>query len=121
MKMTFTNGQALKIEAGPPVPQTPNERKHSSSRAGSWGEFVRRFAPIANPEVKNWDDYLLNEWGPNSPASCDPAHIWTVVDYEGDWYVVEGWHHCNRCGYILCKNPRAATSDQRNAYKAFKY
>lgn len=43
----------------------------------------------------------------------NPNHVWTVlvideVDENGEdlpWYVSAGFHHVNRMGYIITKNP----------------
>ena len=33
-------------------------------------------------------------------------HIWTIVDGEsGNLCTINGWHVCNRIGYMVCKVP----------------
>lgn len=32
-----------------------------------------------------------------------PARVWTIVDYEGVWFIAPGYHHVNRLGHLITK------------------
>lgn len=36
---------------------------------------------------------------------CDPRHVWTLVDDDGSQYVLSGFHHINRIGYLVSATP----------------
>jgi sulfur transfer protein SufE len=50
-------------------------------------------------------------------------HIWTVVDgSSGKPCAINGWHMCNRIGYIICKTPWGdGTENDSNVYIEAKY
>lgn len=116
-----TNEREVTFTAGPPVKQVRTEVLKEQRRSGSWAEFVRRFDPLEIPEGGHQDfatDYM---WETRVGLECDPAHVWTVVECDGQLYIMEGWHYVNRMGYIIAKNPRIDSSNVDDAYKTFKY
>jgi hypothetical protein len=116
-----TNEREVSFTAGPPVAQTIGEKTKDWLRAGSWAEFVRRFDPLEIPEGGKADFCNTYMWETRVGLECDHAHVWTVVDIEGELYLCEGWHFVNRLGYIIAKNPRAVMPKRGDAYKTFKY
>lgn len=50
-------------------------------------------------------------------------HIWTVVDCDsGKACVINGWHICNRIGYMVCRTPWGnGTENDSNVYIEAKY
>jgi len=34
-------------------------------------------------------------------ANHPDAKIWTLVEAEGNWYIMEGWHYVNRLAYLI--------------------
>ena len=50
-------------------------------------------------------------------------HIWTVVDGDsGKPCAINGWHMCNRIGYMICKTPWGdGTENDSKVYIEAKY
>lgn len=50
-------------------------------------------------------------------------YIWTVVDGDsGDLVIINGFHFCNRVGYVLCTNPWGSGEiSDRNIYIEAEY
>ncbi len=115
-----TDDFELSFSAGLPVPQTDVELSGRSLRAGSWAEFERRFNPLMwSGENGDDTDVILDT---HVGLTCDPAHVWTVVEGDnGEWYLCEGWHLVNRMGYVIARNPRFAMPEHGGAYKIYKY
>lgn len=103
-------GEEQTLVAGKPVKQTKRESSGKALRAGSFGEFMRRFNPLAT-----YQDSLCGL------LQCPAAHVWTLVDIDGQAYLVEGYRVVNRLGYFIARNPRAVMPPDGDAYKMFKY
>lgn len=63
---------------------------------GSFEEFCDYYSPI------DLDGTTLRE-KEQIPPFAPQRYVWTVVDGDdGRTYVIPGWHHVNRIGYVLC-------------------
>jgi hypothetical protein len=50
-------------------------------------------------------DFIKSVWA-DSPNS-----IWTLLECDGQWTIVSGWHFVNRIGYFFCSVPFADHED----------
>lgn len=59
----------------------------------------------------------------NNTTTKPYQHIWTVVDGEsGKPCAINGWHVCNRLGYMVCKTPWGdGSEDDSKVYIEAKY
>ena len=61
-------------------------------------EYDDKYGPIMGP-----DDSGIWEY---EDAKTKPTeHVWTVVEVDGDLYVIPGWHVVNRIGYNVTEQP----------------
>ena len=68
-------------------------------------EWIREYAPIEdseNNEVKRFETY-----GEDLAfvRVQDPLKIWTLVEYEDDFVITNGYHLANRLGYYITEEP----------------
>lgn len=81
--------------------------------------FVERFMPQVNTLDDNASfDFgrggcLYETYGRDLAAvrAADPAHIWTVLESDGEMFIASGFHFVNRLGYLLTEVPVPAGED----------
>ena len=81
------------------------------TRAGSWETFCQRYNPV--PSTNGIDIWQLDEF----PEDTHYRYVWTVVDCDGRWYVVNGYHWVNRVGYVLASVEWPDIEDSNPGYK----
>lgn len=81
-------------------------------RARGWKVFLNTFGPVA---TKNG---FITE-AEEVPKDADPRSWWTIVDYAPDssrLYIVPGFAHANRLGFIRCLHPWGGNADDHPLY-----
>jgi hypothetical protein len=79
-------------------------------------EFYERFNPIknhfySNPEDCSYDGCMFETYGKEVDyikelmADGGKASVWTIIETEGNFYFVSGWHYVNRFGYLVTNEP----------------
>jgi hypothetical protein len=73
----------------------------------------------AKEATKMAEDYIKN----NNLTTKPYQHVWTVVDgSSGKLCTINGWHFCNRIGYMVCETPWGdGTENDSNVYIEAKY
>lgn len=84
------------------------------TRTGSYRNFERRYEPIEQPDgsimVDRFDHVLA--------ALPDSVRfLWTVIEADGNLYLVNGWHFVNRIGYVWARRPWSDVEDQNPPYR----
>lgn len=85
-----------------------------------WETFMKKYKPIKNNVVKTscFDGYMFETYGKEiktllkmakkfgkSEGGLNGYHVWTVIDGERNKIIItNGWHVCNRLGYLITKN-----------------
>lgn len=65
-------------------------------------KFWEEYQPVPNPFSSEPDNV---QWEIEDVKLIDLHHMWTVVDAEGDWQALPGWHIVNRLFYLVTKKP----------------
>lgn len=71
---------------------------------------------IRGAENASWDGGMFETYGNELAHVLDvnnerPEHVWTIVEVDTDddddtgLRVIKGFHHVNRFGYLISKNP----------------
>lgn len=89
---------------------TPNaaERNCDLDQSQIWFD---KYDPIPNPNGSSWDyggkTYLFETYGADMEKvkQADPTHVWTMLDCDGNIYIVAGYHFVNRMGYFITQKP----------------
>jgi hypothetical protein len=81
-------------------------------RARGWRMFLNTFGPVAtrNGFIVEAEDI---------PKDADPRSWWTVVDLAPDsnrLYLVPGFAHVNRLGFVRCLHPWGGNADDHPLY-----
>lgn len=78
----------------------------------TYGEWEERYGPQVNKHFDNasYDGRMYRTAGAElehvkAVHATMPNHIWTVVDIDGQAWIMPGWQHVNREGYIVCDRP----------------
>jgi hypothetical protein len=61
-------------------------------------EYYERFAPIEGPDGSDIWEHRYVQTKPTS-------HIWSVVEVDGDLFVIPGWHVVNVIGFNVTEQP----------------
>jgi hypothetical protein len=61
-------------------------------------EYDDKYGPIMGPEDSTIWEYKDVKTKPTE-------HVWSVVEVEGDLYVIPGWHVVNMVGYNVTEQP----------------
>ena len=69
------------------------------TRAGTYSVFERRYGPIDAPNGQ-----VMREWN-DIPPDTDARYIWTVIDCDGNLYLVPGYATVNYFARVLCERP----------------
>ena len=71
----------------------------------TWSEFEEIYKPIKNKF--DTDTFAFDTHGEQGDfvAEQDPKYVWTEVDGEGGYYIINGYHYVNRIQYFVCENP----------------
>jgi hypothetical protein len=87
----------------------PKKALSTRMRYATW---ERDFRPIKNPHREHAS---LNGFGFETydaeleqvleVARTEPDRVWTVVDCDGKWYIVNGYHLVNRVVYAITEVP----------------
>lgn len=70
------------------------------TRAGTWSVFERRYKPIEGA-----DGSIQRHWNDPEILAADIRYVWTIVEAEGKFYVVPGFHTVNYHARVLCAEP----------------
>lgn len=87
--------------------------KGATSKRLTEKRFDRDFIPTKNvidPEAwkHGWDGNLYETYGADEEYIKnypDPTKIWTLVDCDGKFYILAGYHYVNRFGYFITEKP----------------
>ena len=75
----------------------------------TYDEWFERFEPIENhlSESAPFDGHMFETYGEEIVyiKSTPDKYVWTVVDIEGDLYIMNGYHYVNRVGYMRTHHP----------------
>jgi hypothetical protein len=69
--------------------------------------YTTEFNPFfSNPDDCPWGGCMLETYGEEVDYAYDiysikPKKVWTIVETDGDEYVLAGWHLVNRLGYLI--------------------
>lgn len=73
-----------------------------------WEEFTKQFKPQQNhlDDNASLDGLMYETFGPEIDHVCAIANesrgrVWTYVDDGDDACLVNGYHYCNRLGYVI--------------------
>ena len=81
----------------------------------TYDKWVTKFKPIKNHLKKQapFEGLMFETFGEEldfikeTPPDC----VWTVVEGDtGKWYIIEGYHHVNRIGYLVTTVPFEETA-----------
>jgi hypothetical protein len=60
---------------------------------------------ITNPNSEAESPPASMYWEPEEYRTYKEKHPdtkpWTLVEAEGNWYIMEGWHYVNRLAYLI--------------------
>lgn len=88
----------------------------------SFDEWYEKFNPQSNPNNKGWG-FSSGEEHPQYNVKGDdfdvikdmfekePLRVWTVIDVDGNTYIVNGIAYVNRSGYIITEKPALDNTD----------
>lgn len=78
-------------------------------------EWFLKFRPISNARSEggmSYDDvsFCFDTCGQDmvdvhEVLSCDPERVWTIVEVDGAWYLVNGYCRVNALYYVICEFP----------------
>lgn len=76
----------------------------------TYDKWVTKFKPIKNHLEKNanFDGLMFETYGNELEfiKETRPDCVWTVVEGDtGKWYIIDGYHHVNRAGYLVTQVP----------------
>ncbi|MEQ1616368.1 MAG: hypothetical protein ABL904_26755 [Hyphomicrobiaceae bacterium] len=94
-----------------PSPTSPTRPFKQRVRCGSWNTFERRFEPLPAP-----DHDLLWEVG-QVPKGADYRYWWTVMDWDGRFYISPGFRFVNRIAFVRCARPWTDDDQRQPDYR----
>lgn len=74
-------------------------------------EWIEQFQPLPN-HIDDNASYQIEDTGClfetygrelRHVKSCDPKSIWTLLEIDGEPWIVSGFHYVNRLGYFVTK------------------
>lgn len=75
----------------------------------SEGEWVDTFKPIDNPYTENAECQFETNGKDlvfvQNAARLNPNTIWTLIEVDGEGYIIPGFHFVNRYCYYVTTNP----------------
>lgn len=78
----------------------------------TWDQFERDYQPFRNSFDPNasYDGFMHETFGRElehvaACVSLDPDRVWTLIDGDDGPVIVDGYHHVNRLGYFLTRQP----------------
>lgn len=89
--------------------------KTSTMITMEYDEFVEQFQPIQNhlDDNASWDGFAYETFGKEAEHikkvhDENPGLVWTIMDSgNGELFIGDGMHFCNRFGYIITKKTAA--------------
>jgi hypothetical protein len=83
----------------------------------TYSDWFEKFSPVKNHLVKDsaFDGRMFETFGQEVEFigfanKVTPRQIWTLVDGDDGWVIVEGAHFVNRLGYFVTKRPHKANT-----------
>ena len=83
-----------RIEANPQGRFFPHDAVHRMSD----DEFDQKYDPVDPPSGESY-------WEAHEIQGQKKNHVWTVLDLDGDLYVVPGIHRVNQFGFMVTRKP----------------
>ena len=77
----------------------------------TYEEWCEKYKPIGNMISNNYDnDGGFDTFGEEldfiwSVQEKDPKKVWTMVEGDDGWYIINGFHFVNRVAYFVTVNP----------------
>lgn len=75
----------------------------------TYEDWVRTYKPVQNHICPNasYDGTMFETYGEEHHwvTAQEDQHIWTLIDEDGEMFILEGYHWVNRLGYFITEVP----------------
>jgi len=71
----------------------------------SYDNFLSHYRPVENHINTNaaYDGCMFETYGDEAAyiQACKPENVWTLIDEDGELFIINGFHFVNRLGYFV--------------------